>query len=159
MSIIHIFRRQVCIISIDSIVYSINCLHEALVNRQIYLMDVLVYLIYLQFFCYNLLSKMLINKTSTAQFSGETMPKNFFKTLLMMIISISGRVIDSPNIKNSIKTLQNLRVSGANDFGVVKFVSEAYHEAAKSLVAVKTSIVCAHALQRRVYGRPRREGE
>jgi len=147
-------------------------LHEALVNSQIYLMDILVFLIYLQFFGYNLLSKMLdrkhklniifnvyshseeifpqtiqhctkqrnsplcnwstwhkqnviikpwpnrwfrwefylINKTSTAQFSGETMPKNFFETLLMMIIPISSRVIDSPNIKNSIKTLQHLEI-------------------------------------------------
>lgn len=61
--------------------------------------------------------------------------------------------------KNEMRDEPNLRISGANDFGVVKFVSEANHEAAKGLVAVKTSIVCAHALQRHVYGRPRREGE
>jgi len=53
----------------------------------------------------------------------------------------------------------NQRVSGANDFGVVEFVSEANHEAAKGLVAVKASIVSAHALQRRVNRRARREGE
>lgn len=53
----------------------------------------------------------------------------------------------------------NLRVSAANDFGVVEFVSEANHEAAKGLIAVKASIVRAHALERRVNGRARREGE
>lgn len=46
----------------------------------------------------------LINKTSTAKLSGETMAKNLSKTLLMMIITIMTWIIDAANIKNCIKT-------------------------------------------------------
>lgn len=37
-------------------------LHEALVNSQKYVMDILVFLVYLEFFGYNLLSIMLDRK-------------------------------------------------------------------------------------------------
>jgi len=39
--------------------FKIYYLHEALVNSQIYVMHISVFLIYLKFFGYNLLSKML----------------------------------------------------------------------------------------------------
>lgn len=50
----------------------------------------------------------LIDKTGTAQFSGEAMTKNLFKTFLMMIITVSAGVIYSSNIKYRVKLLQNL---------------------------------------------------
>ncbi len=51
----------------------------------------------------------LVNKTSTTELCGEAVPENLIKPFLVMVIPISTRIIHTPNIKHSIKTLQYLQ--------------------------------------------------
>lgn len=50
----------------------------------------------------------LVNKTSTAELSIETMSKNFLKTLLVMIVTVLRRIINPSYIKYCIKLFQHL---------------------------------------------------
>lgn len=68
------------------------------------------------------------------------MSKNLSKTLLMMIISISTRIINSTNIKNSIKSLQQLQHN--THFQYQKNKKKSFRHLIKQLVCKPGGLVC-----------------
>lgn len=51
----------------------------------------------------------LVNQPSTAKLGGKTITEHLLEPFLVMIITILARVVDTSNIKHSIKALQHLR--------------------------------------------------
>lgn len=52
----------------------------------------------------------LIDEASTTEFSSEAMTKNLVEPILMMIETLPGRVVNTPNVNHCVQWVQNLPI-------------------------------------------------
>lgn len=92
----------------------------------------------------DLLAKVLVDETSTAEFDVMFVIKGLEETTLVVVIAVLFWDVLGPDIDEDGQRVKHLGVSGADDLGAFELVGLTEHEAGEGLVTVELTAVCAN---------------